>query len=45
MASSDRQEIILEELERHGACSYQDLAERLGVSTMTVRREVDRLAS
>ncbi len=41
----NRQEIILESLERLGACSYQELAERLGVSTMTVRREVDRLAN
>jgi len=40
-----RQEIILENLERRGACSYQELADRLGVSTMTVRREIDRLAS
>ncbi|MDG3007720.1 DeoR/GlpR family DNA-binding transcription regulator [Paludisphaera mucosa] len=37
--------MILDRLERQGACSYQELAEALGVSTMTVRREVDRLAS
>ncbi|OJW13098.1 MAG: hypothetical protein BGO49_20040 [Planctomycetales bacterium 71-10] len=36
---------ILERLELRGACSYQELAEALGVSTMTVRREVDRLAT
>ncbi|WP_422927670.1 DeoR/GlpR family DNA-binding transcription regulator [Singulisphaera sp. PoT] len=40
-----RQEIILENLERRGACSYQELADALGVSTMTIRREIDRLAS
>ncbi|MFO0906994.1 MAG: DeoR/GlpR family DNA-binding transcription regulator [Isosphaeraceae bacterium] len=40
-----RQTLILERLERQGACTYQELAEALGVSTMTVRREVDRLAN
>ena len=40
-----RQRQILEWLERAGAGSYAELAERLGVSTMTVRREVDRLAA
>ncbi len=39
-----RQEIILDHLERQGACGYQELADLLGVSTMTVRREIDRLA-
>lgn len=41
----NRERVILEWLERQGACSYQELADALGVSTMTVRREVDRLAS
>ncbi|MBN8999335.1 MAG: DeoR family transcriptional regulator, partial [Rhizobiales bacterium] len=40
-----RQRQILEWLERAGAGSYAELAERLGVSTMTVRRDVDRLAA
>lgn len=38
-----RQEQILEWLERVGVGSYQELADLLGVSTMTVRREVDDL--
>ncbi|MDR3633181.1 MAG: DeoR/GlpR family DNA-binding transcription regulator [Isosphaeraceae bacterium] len=41
----NRQELILDSLERRGACGYQELAEVLGVSAMTVRREVDRLAA
>lgn len=40
-----RQEQILERLEREGVCSYQELADLLAVSTMTVRREVDDLNS
>lgn len=40
----NRQEIILECLDQRGACGYQELAELLGVSSMTVRREIDRLA-
>jgi DeoR/GlpR family transcriptional regulator of sugar metabolism len=40
-----RQEQILEWLERAGAGSYQQLADFLAVSTMTVRREVDNLNS
>ena len=38
-----RQEQILEWLERIGVGSYQELAEFLAVSTMTVRRDVDDL--
>jgi DeoR family transcriptional regulator of aga operon len=38
-----RQEQILGWLERVGAGTYQELAQFLGVSTMTVRREVDEL--
>jgi len=40
-----RQQQILEWLERVGAGSYPELARVLGVSTMTVRREVDQLAT
>ena len=40
----NRQQVILDFLEQKGACSYQELIERLGVSNMTVRRTVDRLA-
>jgi DeoR/GlpR family transcriptional regulator of sugar metabolism len=40
-----RPEIILEHLERRGALSYPELAELLSVSTMTARREIDRLAA
>lgn len=35
---------ILEQLEKEGECSYADLTEYLGVSTMTVRRRVAKLA-
>jgi DeoR/GlpR family transcriptional regulator of sugar metabolism len=38
-----RQQQILGWLEQTGARTYQELAEFLGVSTMTVRREVDEL--
>jgi len=41
---SDRKRRILEELAGRGTCSYQQLADLLGVSTMTVRRDVDALA-
>ncbi|MFV1963969.1 MAG: DeoR/GlpR family DNA-binding transcription regulator [Pirellulaceae bacterium] len=41
---SDRKRRILEELARRGACTYQQLADVLEVSTMTVRRDVDALA-
>ena len=41
----ERQQLILGELDRHGACSYEDLMERLAVSVMTVRRDIDRLAA
>jgi DeoR/GlpR family transcriptional regulator of sugar metabolism len=40
-----RQEQILEWLERVGVGSYQELADFLAVSTMTVRRDVDDLNS
>jgi DeoR/GlpR family transcriptional regulator of sugar metabolism len=41
----NRQERILDCLDRRGACGYRELADELGVSAMTVRREVDRLAA
>jgi DNA-binding Lrp family transcriptional regulator len=40
----NRQQAILDQIEQGGSCSYDELAKRLGVSTMTVRREVDELA-
>jgi DeoR family transcriptional regulator, fructose operon transcriptional repressor len=39
-----REHEILAYLDQGGVASYQELAELLGVSTMTIRREVDRLA-
>ena len=39
-----RRQIILDEIARRGACSYQELAQILGVSTMTIHRVVDALA-
>lgn len=41
----NRHRIILDLLEMHGACTYQELGSKLEVSTMTVRRDVDVLAS
>jgi DeoR/GlpR family transcriptional regulator of sugar metabolism len=38
-----RQQRILEWLEQAGAATYQELAQHLGTSTMTVRRAVDEL--
>jgi DeoR/GlpR family transcriptional regulator of sugar metabolism len=43
MNQSERQRAIVEHVEAVGACSYQDLAQRLGVSEMTVRRDIDKL--
>jgi DeoR/GlpR family transcriptional regulator of sugar metabolism len=40
-----RHSSILDRLDEHGACSYQELSERFGVTTMTIRRDVARLAS
>lgn len=40
-----RQELILSEIRRHGAVRVSDLVTRLGVSDMTVRRDLDVLAS
>ena len=41
---TSRRQLILDELARQGACTYQQLADLLDVSTMTVRRDVDTLA-
>jgi len=41
---SQRKRLIIEELAHRGACSYQALADLLGVSTMTVRRDVEALS-
>jgi DeoR/GlpR family transcriptional regulator of sugar metabolism len=45
MRHSQRRIAILERLEAVGACSYQDLALLLGVSEMTIRRDVDKLVA
>lgn len=39
-----RRQLILDEIARRGACSYLELAQMAGVSTMTIRRDVDALA-
>lgn len=39
-----RQERILELLQTKGACSYKEFQKLLGVSSMTVRRDIDSLA-
>jgi DeoR/GlpR family transcriptional regulator of sugar metabolism len=43
MNPSERQKAIVEYLDATGVCMYQDLAKRLGVSEMTIRRDVDKL--
>jgi DeoR/GlpR family transcriptional regulator of sugar metabolism len=45
MDISQRQQAILEHLARHELGTYVELAARLGVSAMTIRRDVDRLAA
>lgn len=45
MRHSQRRIAILERLEAAGACSYQDLAGLLGVSEMTIRRDVEKLVA
>lgn len=44
MLARQRQEVILEEIRRTGAVQVSDLVVRLGVSDMTIRRDLDRLA-
>ena len=41
----ERARRILERVTERGACTYQELSEWLGVSTMTIRRDVDELAA
>ncbi|MBI4027890.1 MAG: DeoR/GlpR transcriptional regulator [Verrucomicrobia bacterium] len=40
----ERQPLILDRLEKQGACSFDELSKLLGVSTMTIRRDVDGMA-
>jgi DNA-binding LacI/PurR family transcriptional regulator len=44
MFGLQRQERLLDELRRHGAVRVRDLAELLGVSELTVRRDIAQLA-
>jgi DeoR/GlpR family transcriptional regulator of sugar metabolism len=44
MLPAQRQDLILAEIERAGGARIVQLAERLGVSEMTVRRDIDALA-
>src|SRR5689334_7671101 len=39
-----RRRFITESLERNGSCTYDQLAEALRVSSMTVRRDIDAMA-
>ena len=43
MNTSDRRQFILDRLEQSGACSYEEFAAALRVSTMTVRRDLEEL--
>jgi DeoR family fructose operon transcriptional repressor len=45
LSSADRDEQILDELASHGRVHIPPLAGRLGVSEMTIRRDLDRLAA
>ncbi|SFS55413.1 DeoR/GlpR family DNA-binding transcription regulator [Saccharopolyspora flava] len=44
MLARQRQEVILDEVRRTGAVQVGDLVQRLGVSDMTIRRDLDALA-
>ena len=44
MLARQRQEVILEQVGREGGARVADLVERLGVSDMTVRRDIQVLA-
>ena len=44
MSPSERQHAIVEHLDAVGVCTYHDLAQWLGVSEMTIRRDVNKLA-
>ncbi|RKT80068.1 DeoR family transcriptional regulator [Terracoccus luteus] len=45
MLASQRRSVILDIVEDHGAVKVSELVERLGVSDMTVRRDIERLSS
>lgn len=45
MQPTQRQQAIVEQVDALGTCSYADLAQCLGVSEMTIRRDVDKLAA
>ncbi|HEX3592730.1 MAG TPA: DeoR family transcriptional regulator, partial [Pseudonocardiaceae bacterium] len=45
MLARQRQSVILDEVRRTGAVRVSELVERLGVSDMTVRRDLDVLAA
>lgn len=44
MLASQRRSVILELLDEAGAVKVSDLVDRLGVSDMTIRRDIDRLS-
>ncbi|GAA4884716.1 DeoR/GlpR family DNA-binding transcription regulator [Saccharopolyspora cebuensis] len=44
MLARQRQDVILDEIRRTGAVQVSDLVTRLGVSDMTIRRDLDALA-
>ena len=41
MSTHERRQFMLDRLEQLGAGSYEEFAERLGVSTMTIRRDLE----
>jgi DeoR family transcriptional regulator of aga operon len=43
-AVAERRERVLSEIERRGSVTYDDLAERMGVSAMTIRRDIEGLS-
>jgi DeoR/GlpR family transcriptional regulator of sugar metabolism len=45
MLASQRRAVILELVQQSGAVKVSDLVERLGVSDMTIRRDIERLSS
>ncbi|MEO7446957.1 MAG: DeoR/GlpR family DNA-binding transcription regulator [Humibacillus sp.] len=45
MLASQRRSVILDLVEDQGAVKVSDLVERLGVSDMTIRRDIERLSS
>jgi DeoR/GlpR family transcriptional regulator of sugar metabolism len=43
MTPSDRRQFIQDRLEQAGACSYEELAAAIRVSTMTIRRDLEEM--